>query len=201
MSRREPTWTGPGSELWHGDALELIRDVGKVDAVITDPPYSSGARSDANRQWKNPATAMQIKDVDWFSHDQMTTWGRESNLRRAGSRPPATGSPAFPARSSRTGTDRVTLQRTGPRTSSRARRRKTMTKPRNRCHGQPGWARSNHRWQRAMLEDGDGVSLKKGDELQRCGYCKMLRVVRPQSYHARRYSVIRQWEKGSEPSR
>lgn len=75
MSARPPTWSAPGSKLWHGDALELIPEVGPVDAVITDPPYSSGARSDASRQWKNPATAMQIKDVDWFSHDQMTTWG------------------------------------------------------------------------------------------------------------------------------
>ena len=30
--------------LWHGDVLAVLRELptGSVDAVITDPPYSSG---------------------------------------------------------------------------------------------------------------------------------------------------------------
>jgi hypothetical protein len=29
-------------ELWHGDCLEILPMIGKVDAVITDPPYGVG---------------------------------------------------------------------------------------------------------------------------------------------------------------
>lgn len=29
-------------ELWHGDCLEILPMLGKVDAVITDPPYGVG---------------------------------------------------------------------------------------------------------------------------------------------------------------
>ena len=30
------------AELWHGDCLEILPTLGKVGAVISDPPYSSG---------------------------------------------------------------------------------------------------------------------------------------------------------------
>jgi DNA modification methylase len=35
--------------LYLGDCLEIIPTLGKVDAVITDPPYSSGAHESAKR--------------------------------------------------------------------------------------------------------------------------------------------------------
>ena len=31
------------AELWHGDCLEILPTLGKVDAVITDPPYGDSA--------------------------------------------------------------------------------------------------------------------------------------------------------------
>lgn len=39
------------AELWHGDSLEVLAELTAVDAVITDPPYSSGGafRSDRSR--------------------------------------------------------------------------------------------------------------------------------------------------------
>ena len=32
-------------ELWHGDCLELMKDIpdGSIDAIITDPPYGTTA--------------------------------------------------------------------------------------------------------------------------------------------------------------
>ncbi len=35
--------------LYLGDCLEILPTLGKVDAVITDPPFSSGARTDAGK--------------------------------------------------------------------------------------------------------------------------------------------------------
>lgn len=37
-------------QLMHGDALLLLKTVDVVDAVITDPPYSSGGRTTSQRQ-------------------------------------------------------------------------------------------------------------------------------------------------------
>jgi site-specific DNA-methyltransferase (adenine-specific) len=55
------------------EALPLL-PVGSVDAVITDPPYSSGARRDAERQVRG-AMLRSMEDADWFSHDTLTSWG------------------------------------------------------------------------------------------------------------------------------
>jgi site-specific DNA-methyltransferase (adenine-specific) len=39
-----PTWTSPRGDvqLYLGDCLKVLPTLPKVDAVITDPPYSSG---------------------------------------------------------------------------------------------------------------------------------------------------------------
>lgn len=60
-----------------GDCLELVKQLpsGCIDAVITDPPYSSGARRDAERSIRGASMLRETDDADWFSHDQMTTWG------------------------------------------------------------------------------------------------------------------------------
>lgn len=57
-----------------GDCREVLPTLGKVDAVVTDPPYSSGARTDSERQVRG-AMLRSMEDPDWFSHDAMTTWG------------------------------------------------------------------------------------------------------------------------------
>lgn len=57
-----------------GDCRDVLPTLGKVDAVVTDPPYSSGARTDSERQVRG-AMLRSMEDADWFSHDAMTTWG------------------------------------------------------------------------------------------------------------------------------
>jgi site-specific DNA-methyltransferase (adenine-specific) len=64
-------------QIINGDcriALETIPD-GSVDLVVTDPPYSSGARRDAERQVRGESMVRGLDDAEWFSHDTMTTWG------------------------------------------------------------------------------------------------------------------------------
>lgn len=63
--------------IHEGDALEVLRtlDAGSADCILTDPPYSSGARRDAERQARGPSMLRTMADEDWFSHDTMTTWG------------------------------------------------------------------------------------------------------------------------------
>lgn len=65
-----------------GDALEVLPALSGVDLVITDPPYSSGARTDSERQVRG-AMLRSMEDSDWFSHDSMTTWGFSWFLRSA----------------------------------------------------------------------------------------------------------------------
>lgn len=60
--------------LHNADCLEVLETLGKVDAVVTDPPYSSGARTDSERQVRG-SMLRSMEDGDWFSHDAMTTWG------------------------------------------------------------------------------------------------------------------------------
>lgn len=57
-----------------GDARDVIADLPGIDLVITDPPYSSGARTDSEKQVRG-AMLRSMEDADWFSHDAMTTWG------------------------------------------------------------------------------------------------------------------------------
>lgn len=63
-----------GVTLYCGDCREILPGLGRVDAVVTDPPYSSGARTDSERQVRG-AMLRSMEDADWFSHDAMTTWG------------------------------------------------------------------------------------------------------------------------------
>lgn len=56
-----------------GDAMDWLGGL-SIDMVITDPPYSSGARRDADRQVRG-SMLRSMEDEDWFSHDAMTSWG------------------------------------------------------------------------------------------------------------------------------
>jgi len=65
-----------GQRLILGDCLEYLPTLaaGSVDAVITDPPYSSGTRREASkgvRKSMNRETA----DSAWFASDCLTTTG------------------------------------------------------------------------------------------------------------------------------
>ena len=68
--------------VYLADCLAVIEGFpeASVDLVITDPPYSSGARTDSERQVR-PPMLRALKEADWFSHDTMTTWGFSWFLR------------------------------------------------------------------------------------------------------------------------
>ena len=69
-----PYYEHGGITIYHGDCMEIIPSVGPFDCVLTDPPYSSGARRDADRQVRG-SMIRSMEDEDWFSHDAMTNWG------------------------------------------------------------------------------------------------------------------------------
>ena len=74
---------GDWCTLYHADAIETVGTLAehRPDAVIMDPPYSSGARTDSERQARG-SMSRTLQDEDWFSHDTMTTWGFQWFLRQ-----------------------------------------------------------------------------------------------------------------------
>jgi site-specific DNA-methyltransferase (adenine-specific) len=70
----EPYYQDSAVTIYHGDCRDVLPSIGKVDLVLTDPPYSSGARTDSERQIRG-AMLRETADEDWFTHDTMTTWG------------------------------------------------------------------------------------------------------------------------------
>jgi len=67
----KPTWKAKGVELYLGDALAILpRLRGPVDAVIADPPYSSGAATPAGRA-QPPSKKYVRKKWPDFLGDQM----------------------------------------------------------------------------------------------------------------------------------
>ena len=62
--------------LYHGDCLEILPTLeSKADAVITDPPFSSGARTDAGKSVRGAMVRGAKWQADWFSHDNLATHG------------------------------------------------------------------------------------------------------------------------------
>ena len=76
----KPYYQDDAVTLYHGDCLDVLPSVPVFDTVITDPPYASGARRDADKTARGAMTRM-ADDADWFSHDQMTGWGYSWFLR------------------------------------------------------------------------------------------------------------------------
>ena len=70
--------------IYCGDCRDILPSIelGSVDLVLTDPPYASGARRDAERSTRG-SMLRETDDEDWFSHDAMTTWGYSWFLRSA----------------------------------------------------------------------------------------------------------------------
>ena len=77
----DPVRIGQWCSLHRADCLDVLPAVEPFDCVLTDPPYSSGARRDAERQVRGGMIRSMKDDDDWFSHDQMTTWGFNWFLR------------------------------------------------------------------------------------------------------------------------
>jgi 16S rRNA G966 N2-methylase RsmD len=57
--------------LYHGDALELLRTVGRFDAVITDPPYGQDYSSNFRSSWTKKKI---IGDADTRARDAILGW-------------------------------------------------------------------------------------------------------------------------------
>jgi len=63
------------AQLWHGDCLEILPTLPKVDAVVTDPPYSSGGMYRSDRA---APTAGKYQ----ISHETTRTYGAFSGDNR-----------------------------------------------------------------------------------------------------------------------
>ena len=79
----EPVTIGDAT-LYLGDCLEILPTLGKVDAVVTDPPFSSGSRTDAGKSMRGAMTRGAKWKDDWFSHDNMATHGFLTLMRLLG---------------------------------------------------------------------------------------------------------------------
>lgn len=72
-------------ELLLGDCLEILPTLGPVEAVVTDPPYCSGAATEAGRGSATHqglrSETMRSGRFSWFDADNMTTAGLCELLR------------------------------------------------------------------------------------------------------------------------
>lgn len=78
----KPYYTDEHVTLWHGDALAALREIpsASVDAVITDPPYSSGGMirgdrvQDVHTKYVNSSSSSH-EDIEAFSGDTRDSFG------------------------------------------------------------------------------------------------------------------------------
>ena len=83
--------------LYNADCLEALEEITGMHAVITDPPFSSGARTDAGKSTRGAMLRGAKWQDDWFSHDNLATHGFLFLMRLVGLRlqqactAPATG--------------------------------------------------------------------------------------------------------------
>jgi len=81
----EPYYEDDHTVIYHGDTLDVLAAMDTlVDAVVTDPPYASGARTEAHKS----SSGAMMRGVRWASkpieNDQMTTTGFIWLLRAVG---------------------------------------------------------------------------------------------------------------------
>ena len=84
----EPYYEDGAVTIYHGDCLEvLLKEEFSIATTVTDPPFSSGARTDAGKSIRPGAMLRGAKwDDDWFSHDNMATVGFLFLMRLLGRR-------------------------------------------------------------------------------------------------------------------
>jgi site-specific DNA-methyltransferase (adenine-specific) len=77
MTTQKPYYEHAGITIWHGDCLDIIErfEDDLFDAVVTDPPYSSGGRVQATARnntnfCKDPNRGGRHRD-EWFLGDNM----------------------------------------------------------------------------------------------------------------------------------
>jgi site-specific DNA-methyltransferase (adenine-specific) len=75
MRMTSPYYDDGTVTIWHGDALDLLGQQSSIDAVIADPPYASGARTEAAKS----SSGAMMRGLRWNAKpidlDQMTTTG------------------------------------------------------------------------------------------------------------------------------
>lgn len=73
----KPYYEDDSTTIYHGDALEVLSEIedGSIHAIATDPPFSSGARTDAGKAMRGAMLRGAKWDAEWFSHDNLATHG------------------------------------------------------------------------------------------------------------------------------
>jgi site-specific DNA-methyltransferase (adenine-specific) len=63
-------------QIFKGDCIEVMQHLPIIfDSVITDPPFSSGARQDAGKSVRGAMMRGAKWEANWFSHDNLSTHG------------------------------------------------------------------------------------------------------------------------------
>lgn len=75
----EPYYRDEYVTLWHGDAREVLPELGNVEAgvVLTDPPYSSGGFQEASRS----SGSIGTRTTSTIQYDNLSTRGYERLMR------------------------------------------------------------------------------------------------------------------------
>ena len=81
----KPYYQDDAVTIYHGDTLDVLAELSiAVDAVVTDPPYASGARTEAQKS----SSGAMIRNQRWaakpIENDQMTTIGFVWLMRAVG---------------------------------------------------------------------------------------------------------------------
>jgi DNA modification methylase len=82
---KAPYYADESVTLYLGDCIEVMEGLGEqsVDAVVTDPPYSSGGRPENARSLRKSMNRT-VEDDDWIRGDAMSTAGFTYLLRMCG---------------------------------------------------------------------------------------------------------------------
>jgi len=72
-----PYYQDDAVTIYHGDCLTVMGDIpaGSVATVMTDPPYSSGARQSAQLRSRKGLRRASGKHGEWFGIDNLTSHG------------------------------------------------------------------------------------------------------------------------------
>ena len=72
-----PYWQSESVQIYNADCLEVLAELPdeSIAAVISDPPFSSGARTDAGKAMRGAMLRGVKWQDDWFSHDNLATFG------------------------------------------------------------------------------------------------------------------------------
>jgi len=72
----KPYYQDETTILYNGDVLEVLNNMRIApSAIITDPPFSSGSRTDAGKAMRGGMRRGSRWSDEWFSHDNMATHG------------------------------------------------------------------------------------------------------------------------------